>query len=175
MGVTTASFEPCPGCGALFLSSDGPTHRYIGASAGCWAAHGRLLAGEYPHSLGKLTATVVDAYAAQHPGQDVAPARQSVAIHLVVLHARIHHDVDSAWLNRIRVVSAEWGHANGFEWLEPIPDWRLTMSDVIEANGATARDAVVDQWIQHVYEAWMDGQGARVRVWYDRIIESLHR
>ena len=25
---------PCPGCGALFPPSDGPTHRYLGASAG---------------------------------------------------------------------------------------------------------------------------------------------
>ena len=28
---------PCNGCGALFPPFEGPKHRYIGASAGCWA------------------------------------------------------------------------------------------------------------------------------------------
>ena len=27
----------CPGCGALFPPYDGPAHKYLGASAGCWA------------------------------------------------------------------------------------------------------------------------------------------
>jgi hypothetical protein len=32
-----AMLTPCPGCGALFPPFEEPTHRYIGASAGCWA------------------------------------------------------------------------------------------------------------------------------------------
>lgn len=33
----------CPGYEVLVPEIDGPTHRYIEASAGCWAAYGKLL------------------------------------------------------------------------------------------------------------------------------------
>jgi hypothetical protein len=35
---------PCYGCGALAPNEDGPAHRYIGASPGCWAVYGEVLA-----------------------------------------------------------------------------------------------------------------------------------
>ena len=37
-GVKSFSMlSPCPGCGVLFPHFEGPTHAYVGASAGCWA------------------------------------------------------------------------------------------------------------------------------------------
>lgn len=51
-GGPTAS-APCPGCGALVPSSDGPTHPYLGASPGCWVP---------PASPGEVT--VLDVHAA---------------------------------------------------------------------------------------------------------------
>src|SRR5436190_1879442 len=42
---------PCIGCGVLTPDADGPTHPYLGASPGCWAVYGEVLAreyGEYP-------------------------------------------------------------------------------------------------------------------------------
>ncbi len=62
--------ETCPGCGGSFDVSDGPTHRYLGASPGCWAVYGEVLAKEYSdaayYRVHRLT---VDAYSAQHPVQ----------------------------------------------------------------------------------------------------------
>ena len=61
--------ETCPGCGAAFPASDGPTHDYIGASAGCWAVYGDVLAREYSdHRFFRVHQLSVDAYSAQHPG-----------------------------------------------------------------------------------------------------------
>src|SRR5438105_15652536 len=57
-----AKLVPCVGCGALVPDIGGPTHRYIGASPGCWQAYGELLPTGTAHLL------VVDVYAAQHPG-----------------------------------------------------------------------------------------------------------
>ncbi len=37
-----AGLRACVGCGALVPDLEGPAHRYIGASPGCWAAYGRL-------------------------------------------------------------------------------------------------------------------------------------
>lgn len=81
----------CPSCGALCLGADGPTHPYMVASAGCWAAFGALQADEmarfgYPpvHGL------IVDAYAASHGGDGTERRdRQSVCIHLIALCAVI--------------------------------------------------------------------------------------
>jgi hypothetical protein len=68
---------PCPRCGALVPEIDGPTHRYIEASPGCWAAYGKLSVKEAsdfrymrPHQL------TVDAYCAQYRGRP--PGRRSV-------------------------------------------------------------------------------------------------
>jgi hypothetical protein len=38
---------PCLGCGGLFPDGDGPTHRHMESSRGCWAAFGELSAREY--------------------------------------------------------------------------------------------------------------------------------
>jgi len=81
----------CPCCGALCSDIDGPTHPYMVASAGCWAAFGVLQADEaarfgYPlvHGL------IVDAYAASHGGDgNERRDRQSVCIHLIALCAVI--------------------------------------------------------------------------------------
>ena len=41
----------CPGCGALVPDIDGPTHAYLGASAGCWAAWGAFQARSFASPL----------------------------------------------------------------------------------------------------------------------------
>jgi len=59
----------CFGCGGLFPDVSGPTHRYMEATPGCWAAYGEVLARQYVDAgyatAGQMT---VDAYAVQHPG-----------------------------------------------------------------------------------------------------------
>lgn len=78
----------CYGCGALVPDVDGATHKYIGASAGCWAIYGEVLAKEYTEyrtlrSTHRLTA---DTYAVQHPGTPNRQATQSVTVHLASLY-----------------------------------------------------------------------------------------
>ncbi len=70
---------PCVGCGARFLASvEGPTHEYMLASPGCWAAFTELIAREFGDpAYGALHRHAVDAYAVQHPGHR-RPARPPV-------------------------------------------------------------------------------------------------
>ncbi len=49
---------PCPVCGGRFPDIDGPTHRYLLSSPGCWGAYGTVRAHQ---------AADYDAFAAQHP------------------------------------------------------------------------------------------------------------
>lgn len=160
----------CDDCGATVPAVDGPTHRYLGATAGCWALYGRLLAGEPSIAPAEFAASVVDAYAAQHPGADVPPARQSVAIHLVALHARLAHGRDVGDLNRIRVDAAEWGHRNGFEWLTPKPDhWPATVVD-LASSGDSERQACVERYVRGVYEGWYEAFGPVIERWHREVV-----
>ena len=77
---------PCAGCGAIVPNTDGPTHRYIGASPGCWQRYGQLLAREYgEYAYPDEHRLTVDAYAVQHPGVPGKQSSQSVAVHLMSL------------------------------------------------------------------------------------------
>ena len=40
----------CIGCGGLVRAIDGPTHRYMESSPGCWPLYGEVLAREYGDS-----------------------------------------------------------------------------------------------------------------------------
>jgi hypothetical protein len=131
---------PCPGCGALFPPYDGPTHRYVGASAGCWALTASLTSGGLPDPelLRQSRASHVppalrpqkdaqlldpvwgDAYGVQHHGDDSPQAIQSVAIHLLTLHGAITRRADGMWVRRralrIRVFFTNW---NLPHWVVP--------------------------------------------------------
>ena len=77
--------EPCPGCGTLVPDTDGPTHPYIGASPGCWAIYGEVLAREYgEYAYPPVHRLTVDA--AQHPGVPSQGSVRSVALHLISLY-----------------------------------------------------------------------------------------
>ena len=102
----------------VFPPFDGPVHRYIGASPGCWALYSPLVVGEQPDPLllghSRVTATstvvpsrrelgafVVDAYAVQHHGDASPQAVQSVAVHLLTLHGILARGLDPSraiWL-----------------------------------------------------------------------------
>lgn len=132
--------------------------------------YGRLLAGEPGVGAAEFAASVVDAYAAQHPGADVPPARQSVAIHLVALHARLAHGRDVGDLNRIRVAAAEWGHRHGYEWLAPKPaEWPVTVVDLIAAD-ESQRAGCVERFVRGVYEGWCDAFEPIIDRWYRQVV-----
>ena len=87
----------CPGCGLIAPAHDGPTHRYMVSSASCWAAFGELVAADYSsQERMQFHQVVVDAYAAQHPGDGERQQVQSVGLHLMTLCLFLEHDVDPA-------------------------------------------------------------------------------
>ena len=99
--------EPCIGCGAIVPRTDGPTHRYLGASPGCWAVYGEVLAREYQEpTYAVVHRMTVDAYAVQHPGTSSPQTIQSVVVHLISLclmlvmqQAKRRHGDDFLWLD----------------------------------------------------------------------------
>ena len=144
---------PCIGCGARVPDVDGPTHRYIGASPGCWALHGEVMAREYGDarfSGGQLT---VDAYAAQHPGTPSPQSIQSVAVHLVSLHLQLERGYASR--QAVDAIRRATGHKQAFAWLDPPPSpGALTIVDVHLVDDPAAYAEAVRRWARSVWQAW---------------------
>ncbi len=182
---------PCPGCGALFPSYNGPTHRYIGASAGCWAlftwdlklgwvvdndeTHATGLVGksEVPSNTRRLTIHVGkddlldpllgDAYGVQHHGDDSPQAVQSVALHLLNLYGVI-----SGRTTRPRWPMDRALRVRGvFRKLTP-PSLgaALTIRHLFPGGGVVA-PVTRSQYVSSVYEEWMALHRSIVEEWYE--------
>ncbi len=79
----------CPGCGADFAPSPGPTHAYLSASAGCWACFNQSLALHYSDvAYWPAHQMLTDAYALQHSQGPDPRARRSAILHLTALYAQ---------------------------------------------------------------------------------------
>lgn len=162
--------DACPGCGAFFPALPaGAMHSYIGASAGCWAAFGELLAREFQDpGYGWIHRHTVDVYTVQHPGVDGRRQRQSVAVHLIGLCHWLEHGLGMARLNPITQRLA----SDGREWprLTPPASYGLTVLDALAATDAGEHERLVRRWGESVWQAW-SAHHELVRQWAD---EALH-
>jgi len=155
--------EPCPGCGARFPDDpDGPRHRYVVSSSGCWAAFGEVLAREFGHpdrfTLHRLT---VDTYMAQHPSGDDRRQRQSVVLHLVA----IRHALDGVGPRTLNAATARLA-AQHREWpaLAAPAGYSMTVADLLEATSADEHLERVRAWAAATWDAWR-AHHAPIRAW----------
>ncbi|HEX8380028.1 MAG TPA: DUF5946 family protein [Allosphingosinicella sp.] len=153
METAVADREICPGCERAYPRSDGATHPYIGASAGCWAAYGELLALEYGNNrLMRWHRLTVDAYTAQHPGVPQRRSAQSVHVHLCGLYLVLERALDPPAVARAMQRLAD---GRLYEWLPPPP--LATETGLAEAIAAAPGDgygAIVRAWAESVWLAW---------------------
>ena len=178
---------PCPGCGALFPHYDGPVHRYIGASAACWALHSWYMTSSDPGATGLLaqsripeTAVAIprtlsalpldalwgDAYGVQHHGEDSPQAIQSVAVHLLNIHGII-----SGKTTRPRWPIDRALRTRGvFHKLDPPALGSMLTIRHLFPGGGVDTPVTRGQYVVSVYEAWMALHGATVGRWYDRYV-----
>jgi hypothetical protein len=166
-----AHLKACVGCAAMVPDIDGPTHRYIGASPGCWALYGELAekeAGDFRYMRShRLT---VDAYCAQHPGgalpaggalgsgaprRPALPAGARSARREVVRRSPAGCDARQA---RYKL---------GPRWLEvPASLGAVTVLDLlaVAAKDPAEHARGARGWAESVWEAWMAHQEV-VRRW----------
>lgn len=143
---------------------DGPTHRYVGASSGCWAIYGEVTARGYAQAgLVDDRMLTVNTYMVQHPGSPSPQTIQSVVVHLIGLYTVLERD-----FSRTQAINAVRRAADGsaiFRWLDP-PVYRypLTILDVHRALGAIAYQQTVWAWARVTWGAWAVHQPA-IRTW----------
>lgn len=158
------SLIACIGCGGRFPETEGPTHRYMESSPGCWACFGEVLAREYGdfeyHKVHRLT---VDAYALQHPGGPSPQCIRSVALHAISLCAIFEQGVEMDRATRILQKAAE--NKDRFEWLTPPTSMgALTIADVYPAKDARDHARRVREWSESAWQAWA-GHHHVIRDW----------
>ena len=166
-----ADLRACVGCRALVPDLEGPTHRYIGASPGCWAAYGRLSEKEAADfRFMRYHQLTVDAYCAQHPGEPSPQAVRSVAVHLVALHLQLERETptEGLYAARQRVASlAKEGRLN-LGWLEPPASMgAVTVLRALEARDPAEYGEVARLWAESVWWAW-SAHHETVRLWAAR-------
>jgi hypothetical protein len=159
----------CPGCGLVLPPQrEAPRHPYIGASAGCWALYGELLAREFQNpayfSVHQLT---VDTYAVQHPGSPERRSTQSVALHLMTLCLIVEDGVDPL---EGPALHKRFIRRPAFRWLEPPrPNGQLTAADALRSRNPGEHAKAVRAWGEEVWKSWAPHHQT-VRGW---IAESL--
>ena len=160
----------CVGCDALVADTEGPVHRYLEASPGCWAAYGEVLAREYSDlAYFRTHRLTVDAYSAQHPGGHSPQALRSVCVHLVSLCLVLEHRVEpQAATGQMQ----RFAKFDGFRRLvPPVSRGRLHVTDVLRAKSAVEHRAVVADWAVSVWTSWAH-QHDIVREWVEHIAPS---
>ncbi|MCB0213647.1 MAG: hypothetical protein KDJ52_30175 [Anaerolineae bacterium] len=169
--------EICPGCGVHLPQIDGPTHRYIVASAGCWAMFSALLnAGEPPLAPAPTNTLLIDAYAAQHPGPPSPQVIQSVAVHLITLYGVLVKGVavdNALWIRQQALHPGKTGKKDRFEWLAS-PDLfdTVTVADIVKQTTPAARTEQVARYVTSVWDAWSKPHGAIIADWYEKYVGS---
>ncbi len=162
----------CYGCGALVPAGDGPTHRYIGASPGCWAIYGEVLAREYDDiRYARLHQVTVDAYAAQHPGVPSPQSIQSVTLHLVSLCVVM----ELGWPGQdaTRVIQRIANQKQAFIWLEPPSALgEMTVWDLHASSDPEDHAQRVRRWGHEVWQAWAPHH-ATIRPLADGVARTL--
>jgi len=166
MSTNDTPTAACFACGGRFADIDGPTHRYMDSTPGCWAAFGRVLEREYSDTryfgVHRLT---VDTYAVQHPGQPSAQSIQSVGVHLIRLHLFLERGLSAEQANDAMLDAARF--KKSFVRLEPPLHYAMTVADVFAASAPEQHQQLVRAWAQSAWQAWSAHHDV-VRQWAER-------
>ena len=146
--------DRCFSCGGLVPRVDGPTHRYMESSPGCWHVYGEVLSREYSdRSFGALHRLTVDCYAVQHPGRPSAQAIQSVCVHLISLCLVIERRIDPGYATR--AIRTAVRKKERFVWLTPPSSLgAITVADVQAVSTAAEHKMRVQAWAESAWSAW---------------------
>lgn len=169
MVEAVATTIECIGCGARVPDTDGPTHRYLGASPGCWALYGELLSAEsLDRNLAPMQRLTINTYAVQHPGVPGPQTKQSLWVHLVGLCLVLERGQPAA--RTTTLMASLVSHRRAWEWLEPpAPPFPRTIVDVRGARTLDSYDQVVAEWSVSTWLAWQPHHDA-IRAVVDRLL-----
>jgi hypothetical protein len=143
---------------------EGPTHRYLESSPGCWHVYGQVLAREYgDRAFATLHRLTVDSYAVQHPGHPSPQTIPSVCLHLLSLYLVLERHLPTGYATRI--MAAATRTKERFFWLAPPTSLgAITVCDALPAKTPHEHAEKVRAWAASAWSAWAEHH-ATVRAW----------
>ena len=156
----------CFACGDTFADMEGPTHKYMASTPGCWAAFGQVMAREYSDiTYFDVHRLSVDAYAVQHPGTPSKQTIGSIGVHLVRLCLFHEYGLIPERANDAMVKVSK--NKENFIWLEPpLSLGEISVADVVKAGSVEQHKTLVRAWARKAWEAWSVHHG-QVRQWIE--------
>ena len=144
----------CFSCGGMYPDIEGPVHRYMTSTPGCWAIYGEVLAQEYSNpAYFKIHRLTVDAYAVQHPGSMDRQSIQSIGVHLIRLCLFLENGLTAENANDAMLTAAKLKH--NFTWLKPPASLgEITAANVAKAQNVDEHKTLVKDWARSAYDAW---------------------
>jgi len=165
--MVTPQYRDCPGCGAHLPVSEAPPDSRYNASPECVWLHGELTA--YTVTRGDIAFIhqhLVDAYGAQHVGENARPI--GVAFALIGLYLACEKGYTGRQVQHMHMLLANrsktWPR-----FTPPLHPGALTVADVMQAPSGEQRDNVLYQWAQSVWDAWSH-EHERVRSLFERVM-----
>ncbi|KGE70833.1 DUF5946 family protein [Spirochaeta lutea] len=148
--------QTCPFCGLQSDVIQGPTHRYLVSTPGCWKVYGDVLAREYEDfRFFRLHDLTVDAYALQHPGEPSDQTIRSAVIHLTSLYAYFEEGVPAAKLSRVKQLAARF--KSEFTWLDPPETLSgLNCATLLSCEDPGEYETRLIAWADFVYTRWQN-------------------
>jgi hypothetical protein len=161
----------CIGCGGRFEDREGPTHRYMESSPGCWAIYGEVLAREYSDpAYGGLHRLTADTYAVQHPGTPSPQSIQSVAVHLMSLCLVLEQGTDP--VRATAFLQSAVAQKGCYRWLtRPRSLGSITVKEVHRAESTEEHVKLVRAWAESAWSAWSSHHGT-IRSWIGSVRQS---
>jgi hypothetical protein len=128
---------------------DGPTHKYVLSSPGCWALYGEILARDHSeYNYPPVHRLVVDAYAVQHPGKPMRQAIQSVTVHLIGLYLSLDKGMDAKQVTQ--AIGGATQFSDKFIWLDPPQRMGfITVADVVKTKTLGEYESLGWDWAIH--------------------------
>ncbi len=162
--VSTMRTRKCFSCGGEYPDIEGPIHRYMKSSPGCWAVYGEVLAREYSNpAYFEVHRLTVDAYAVQHPGSTDRQSIQSIGLHLIRLCLFLEHRLTAENANDVMLEAGKYKHT--FKWLEPPESFgAITAADVYKAKNIQEHKSIVRAWALSSWDAWSKHHDT-IRAW----------
>ncbi len=163
-GDNILSKVKCFACRGSFVDIEGPVHKYMRSSVGCWAAFGEVLAREYSDAayfeVHRLT---VDAYAVQHPGEPSKQTIGSIGVHLMRLC--LFHEKGLTGKNANAAMLGASKHKSSFVWLEPpVTLGSITVADLLDTKNIENHKSMSRKWAKSAWDAWSDHHST-IRIW----------
>ncbi len=147
-------YQKCYSCGLKTEPFEGPIHKYLGSSPGCWAKYGELLTREYQNmNYMKMHGLTVDAYALQHPGKESLQTISSAHVHLASLYSYFENGASLNELSGVKQYILRY--KSHFMWLEPPQDMtEITVLSVLKASSAQEHENQVTRWARFIFDKW---------------------